>query len=281
MQGPTKLTVLVVARTSEKDTRSIARLLNLRLCVVVVREAFGREFPLRTPLRDLSSVEVLREGLRASVGHTFRLLNSIEPLNHMLSFTQVAHADDPPYACGSGSCIGCGWLVTQGDMRAESKCKRREDPMQPTVQLHPSRLQNHGGSEQTGKPVSSACDSAASSEHAMKVAWKGQGRNGGTNTTGKPDSELNMVKNIRPARMRQFPNVSTNVRLCLIILQIFEGITATMSWRVLRVVRGRCQLSRSWLTRAGACLVYPDTPNAWIAVRDSKEYGRERPKVEV
>ncbi|KAJ7435123.1 hypothetical protein B0H11DRAFT_2207861 [Mycena galericulata] len=54
-----------------------------------------------------------------------------------------------------------------------------------------------------------------------------------------------------------------------------------MSWRVLRVVRGRCQLSRSWLTRAGARLVGPDTPNAWIAVRDSEEYGRERPKVKV
>ncbi|KAJ7511922.1 hypothetical protein B0H11DRAFT_1899421 [Mycena galericulata] len=54
----------------------------------------------------------------------------------------------------------------------ESKRKRCEDPMQPTEQLHPSQLQNHGGSEQTGKPVLSACDSAASSEHAMKVAWK-------------------------------------------------------------------------------------------------------------
>ncbi|KAJ7506125.1 hypothetical protein B0H11DRAFT_2186271 [Mycena galericulata] len=31
-------------------------------------------------------------------------------------------------------------------------------------------------------------------------------------------------------------------------------ISVTMSWRVLRVVRGRCQLSRSWLTRAGARL---------------------------
>ncbi|KAJ7431890.1 hypothetical protein B0H11DRAFT_1941155 [Mycena galericulata] len=172
-------------------------------------------------------------------------------------------------------------------------------------------LQNHGSSEQTGKPVSSAYDSAASSESTMEVAWMvyfksawepggtkekchaareikqeqrptmgyrrshystragrchtralisvpgifesqatetlldsriGQGRNGGMNATGKPDSELSMVEN---------------------------------------VVRGRCQLSKSWLTRAGAHLVIPDTPNAWITVRNSEEYGRERPKVEV
>ncbi|KAJ7491429.1 hypothetical protein B0H11DRAFT_2191419 [Mycena galericulata] len=202
MQGPTKLTVLVVARTSEKDTRSIARLLNLRLCVVVVREAFSGEFPLRTPLRDLSSVEVLREG------------------------------------------VTCGRKCESEIFSARVEC------MNLILKIFPLRVQMQtprgpDAANSAAAPVTATKSrwfgadwKATSSEHAMKVAWKGQGRNSGTNTTGKPDSELNMVKNIRPARMRQFPNVSTNVRLCLIILQIFEGISVTMSWRVLRVCEG-------------------------------------------
>ncbi|KAJ7490017.1 hypothetical protein B0H11DRAFT_2191718 [Mycena galericulata] len=244
----------------------------------------------RTEIKDLQAIS----GARRLSGDRRNILNIPaiygarrwpEYLTEIIDFRSISGPSAgpgdhslPPVSPGRGAHIGEGHPFDSEATKSAtlSKCKRREDPMQPTVQLHPSRLQNHGGSEQTGKPVSSACDSAASSEHAMKVAWKGQGRNGGTNTTGKPDRFVPTT-----GQDETVPNVSTNVRLRWNILRIFEGISVTMSWRVSRVVRGRCQLSRSWLTRAGACLVYPDTPNAWIAVRDSEEYRRERPKVEV